>query len=479
MALKLRHCLIAWVVVGLGFVAPAAHKIQDPDVWWHIRTGELIWANRAVPTSDPFSFTSLGQPWIAHEWLSDLILFGVFTHLGFIGIILLRAALIGAMFWAIYVLVSRKLDNVPGALVVTALCGVAGLQLWSPRPQLFTYPLLAMLLLILQKPSQRRIWLAVPMFCLWSNLHGAWLFGFVVMAMILTDAAVTAIREGKPGDARRMGLVCACSLVVVLAGPSPLERLLYPLDYFTGRIATKYVTEFRSPDFWDLTTLPYEALLIGLAALLYLGRKPMRLSEWALLLLTVHLSLHSVRHVPLFSIIAAPIMGMQLQGALERHKIKPGWRAAWGERRESRLLNAVILLMLPALLWAKLPKANDEAHCVMGEHFPMAASRFLSEQARIGNGKLLNSYDWGGYLIFHLYPKYLVSLDGRADVHRLHMTKQLEGLEELSPRWEDQLRELNPDVVLWPTAKPLAVLLRRDPDWRIIYEDKTAVVFVH
>lgn len=477
MALRFRHCLAAWVIIGLGFVVPASQRIQDPDIWWHIKTGELISASRAVPASDSYSFTSLGQPWTAHEWLSEVIFFGVFAHFGFIGIIFLRAVLICAMFAAIYVLVRKKLEHGLAALGVTTLCGLAGWQLWSPRPQLFTYLLLAGLLLILGRSARTRaLWLAVPTFWLWSNLHGAWLFGFAIMVIILADAATTSLREGKPAHARRMALVCLCSLLVVLVGPSPLERLVYPLHYFTGRVATAYISDFRSPDFWDPMSIPYEILLMGLGALLYLGRKPMRPSEWALLILTFHLSLFSVRHVPLFSIIAAPILAAQFQSALERYGAA-GQPVPAG-LRESRFVNLLILLMLPVLVWARLPKANDEAHCINGELFPVHAARFLSEQATIDGGKLLNTYNWGGYLIFHLYPKYLVSIDGRADVHHEHMTKSIRALEKLSPNWEKELRALNPDVILWPRAEPLAVLLRRDSNWRVLYDDDIAVIFV-
>ena len=144
---------------------------------------------------------------------------------------------------------------------------------------------------------------------------------------------------------------------------------------------------------------------------------------------------------------------------------------------EHPLLNVTLLLLLPILVWLHIPKANTEAGCVTVKLFPTHAATYLVAHPRIGEGRLLNSYNWGGYLIYRLYPKYLVSLDGRADVHRRHMVRDHKALEELSPDWEKVLGRLNPDLILWPSDKPLAVLLKSDPRWRVLYRDRTATVF--
>lgn len=474
MRLRLRHCLVGWVVVGLGFVLPASGRIRDPDIWWHIKTGELILANRSVPTADPFSFTALGQPWTTHEWLSEVILYWVFAHSGLIGLILLMSVLLCAMMAGIYLLVRRQMEYGPAALLITALCGLAGWQLWSPRPQLFTYLLLAGLLFVLMNPERKALWLAIPMFWLWSNLHGAWIAGYAVMVIALADASIAALRERRPAEAGRMALIAFLSLAAVLIGPSPLQRLVYPLSYFTGQVLTSYVSEFQSPNFRELGAIPFEMLLMALGAILYLGRKPMRASQWIILALMVHLSLQSARHIPLLAIVVAPILAIQARAAIERMGRKSH---ADSTKNESLAINIFVLLMLPAMVWMRFPRANDEAHCVTVASFPTAAGRFLAEHPRVGRGRLLNNYDWGGYLIFRLYPKYLVSMDGRADVHHRHMRRDIKALEDLSPRWKSELTKKDPDVILWPAGKPLAVVLRTDPDWRILYQDKKAIVF--
>ena len=178
-----------------------------------------------------------------------------------------------------------------------------------------------------------------------------------------------------------------------MIGPSPLQRLTYPIQYLTGGIPTAQVTEFQSPNFRDPSAFPFELLIISLVLLLYLGRRPMLLSQWLLLGLTFHLSLSSVRHIPLFAIIAAPVAAMQVQAIVER-------RGTTTRRdiRESRAFNLILLMLIPALLIARIPKVNDEDHCVARGLFPDRACRYLAGHPRIGQGRLLMGSRSGRYL---------------------------------------------------------------------------------
>lgn len=478
--LQLRHSLTIWVLLGLGFVLPATKLIDDPDIWWHLKTGEMILASHSVPTSDPFSFTCHGQPWVAHEWLSEVIFAGIFSNFGLIGLILAKSLLICGIFAGIFVLVRKKLcNNYFAALGITALCGLSIAPFWSPRPQLFTYLLVVGLLALLDRPIKSRLlWLAVPMFMLWSNLHGAWFFGYAVMTVILGEAAVIAVKDGRKMDALKAVGILAASLLAVLVGPLPIQRLTYPLQYFGGDIPAGYVIEFQSPNFWNPLYRFYEILLLALPVVMYLGRQRMKISQWVLMLVMINFSLYSARHVPLFGIIIAPIFALQIQGALGRYSARNAVDSIQTSMKEFGLVNLLLILVLPLLLWAKMPRVNNEANCITVADYPIAACNYLSSHPRIGDGKLLNNYNWGGYLIYRLYPKYLVSLDGRADIHRKHMVADYKALENLSPDWQKQLSKNNPDVILWPVKKPLAVILRQSPNWRVAYEDAMSVIFV-
>lgn len=474
--LRLRHVLAAWIILGVGAVVPLMQNINDPDIWWHLKTGQLIWASRAVPTTDPFSFTCFGEPWVAHEWLAQVIFYGIFALWGFIGLVVMKAVLASAMVGGMYLSIRRYTERQFILLPLTLVSALAVWRLWNHRPQMFSYLLLMGLLLLLEKPRSRRVWLVVPMFCIWANLHGVWAFGYVVMAVVLLDAAVASLRAGKPRDALQPVGVLALSLLAVMVSPQPLQRLLYPLSYFDGSIPANLVIEFRPPSLRNPMMAPYDLMLVALPASIVLGRKRMRWSQWVIASAMVFFSLKSMRHVPLFVIIAAPIIAMQIDAFLERKQWRLGARIAW--LRELWPANLVLLLPLIFLLMTRVPRENSEEANVRADYYPVHACSFLLEEPQYGGGRVVNPYDWGGFLIFRLDPKYKVSIDGRADVHREHMAAHVRHLDNRSPQWREHLDSLQPDVIVWKARAPLTEELMSDSDWMPVYEDQTAVVFV-
>src|ERR1017187_10394402 len=91
------------VIVALGLFAMAARSVTDPDVWWHLRTGQLILQNHARFHADPYSFTKLGQPWVNHEWLVDVLIFSLYRATGWAGPVVIFAALTSATFMLLFV----------------------------------------------------------------------------------------------------------------------------------------------------------------------------------------------------------------------------------------------------------------------------------------------------------------------------------------------------------------------------------------
>src|SRR5882672_2959278 len=180
--LETRRVFIA--VVALGLFAMAARPVIDPDFWWHLRTGQLILQTHAVPHVDPYSFTRFGQPWTNHEWLSEVLIYGLYRAGGFAALIVGFAAIPAAIFLLVYVRCSGR-PYVAGLLTVWA--AVASIPLWGVRPQMISL-LLAGLVLLLRDLAQnkpRRWWWMVPLMLLWVNLHAGYALGVALLVLFL------------------------------------------------------------------------------------------------------------------------------------------------------------------------------------------------------------------------------------------------------------------------------------------------------
>ena len=147
--LQTRRVFVA--ILALGLFAMAARGITDPDVWWHLRTGQLILQNHSLFHTDPYSFTRFGQPWINHEWLSEILLFGLYRVAGFGGLIVAFAVVIAATFLMVF---ARSAGRPYLASLMTLWGAVASAPSWGVRPQMFSL-LLASIFLVLLEASER------------------------------------------------------------------------------------------------------------------------------------------------------------------------------------------------------------------------------------------------------------------------------------------------------------------------------------
>src|SRR5258707_669229 len=171
-------------ILGLGLFAMGARNANDPDLWWHLRTGQLILQNHSVFHTDPFSFTRYGQPWINHEWLSDVLIFSLYRDAGWAGLINGFAVVIAGIFFLAFL----RCPNKPYiASVLTLLAALASAPLCAARPQMFSLLLISVFLFLLERSSERP-WLLgwIPaLMMLWVNLHGGFIAGLALMGLFI------------------------------------------------------------------------------------------------------------------------------------------------------------------------------------------------------------------------------------------------------------------------------------------------------
>src|SRR5271169_4720685 len=171
-------------VLFLGLFAMAVRNVNDPDVWWHLKVGQYIAEHKSVPHTDPFSYTRAGQPWVAHEWLSDLLLYQLQRTTGWGGLILIFAAILAAAFFLLY-LRCGPATYVAG---LATLCGAwATAPVWGVRPQVLSLLMTSLWLLILERSERnpKLLWWTLPLTLLWVNLHAGFALGLALSALFI------------------------------------------------------------------------------------------------------------------------------------------------------------------------------------------------------------------------------------------------------------------------------------------------------
>jgi len=462
--------------------AVCLQPVVATDLWLHLAVGRQIACDRAIPAADRFSHTAAGAPFVAHEWLSQALLYGVHRIGGvnaLVGLKLFLAALaFGLLYWLAHL---RCGEPLVGAGLVTLAIFPSRLYL-DYRPTMFSLVLLALLLLQLERVRRRgvrwRTWLPfiAVLFVLWGNLHGAAIVGLAVLAVVCAVEGLGLwLGVGDDAGRRRQLTAAAAALPIAAAALCLNPRGVYMLWYggwlAASQPALQHIREWQSPDFQTWEARGIEVTLLAAIALLAVVRGPRRLSEIALLLLFGHATLMSQRHGAILAAVAVPAYAGMMRQGLQRAQSTLG--SEW--RRAIRPVLAAAFVIACAMHAVARQPSGAIAETAMGlPHLPVAAVRYLKTHRIEGNG--FNLYEWGGYLIWEA-PQIPVFIDGRADVYYGDpfdaYRKALRG----APAWRSTFRHYDVRWALIAPRTPLRPKLAA-AGWEEQYRDAVAVIAV-
>jgi hypothetical protein len=464
-----------WItaILFLGVFAFCVPTIPSADMWWHLSTGRYILQNHGVPHTEPFSATIAGQPWTIHEWLSEVVFYFAYSMIGSAGLLLLTAFVLTLAFWLAY---ARSGGPLFARILSLALGVWAASPIFSVRPQIFSYVLASAFLLVLsryfQKGSHRLLILLPALMFFWVNFHGGYLMGFTLILLFAAGAVADrfAGQADAPTTKRRLVwllLACVACLLAVPLNPNGFAMFTYPIALLRAWGAQTDIMEWRSPDFHMAIFRPYAVLMLLAVAVLALSPKRPRPSQILLFVFFSYVSLYSMRNLPFFVLLVFPL--------LAEYAFLPAWKfPAWRLGLQKAFQAAAVLLA--AVVCANVVSSHIALELDREQSFfPARAASFLDAQKL--PAPLFNSYDFGGYLIWRLYPRYRVYIDGRTDVYGRKFFDDFIQVYQVNADPRPTLNHAGIRTVLVEPRSNLAAFLRTQSDWKRVYEDPVAVIF--
>ena len=302
--------------------------IADPDFWWHLKTGEIIFSTGTIPNSDPFSSTRLGEQWIAHEWLSELLLFCFYKIGGYYLLILLFSGLITLSFFMVY---KRSPAKPYFAGFIILLSALASAPTWGVRPQMFSFFFTVLFLLILdifQEKGDFKILFALPVITiLWVNMHGGYIIGIFLILIFIVSEIIHLLSNYLKKEKitlrilRQLFSALLGCLVFSLINPNGFDILLYPFNTLFSTSMMYHIEEWFSPDFHKIEWIPLALLLLSLISVPAIMRRQGQVVRLLLVLIFTFLTLRSMRFVPMLAIVAVPFLSEQLDGLRKSQNI--------------------------------------------------------------------------------------------------------------------------------------------------------------
>ena len=476
--------LIAFTVTGdttgLGL-------LRDSQTGYHIRVGEYVLANHAVPHTDFLSFTKPGEPFFAWEWLSGVGAALLYDWGGLRAVVVFSVLVLALTILIMLRHLVERGANVFVALFLMHLAIGASSIHYLARPHIFTLLFFAYALWMVDRDSRERtrwIWTLVPMTALWANLHGGFAGMLATLGILSCGALVEWIwtkDAGRLADAKRYGLLTALCFAASIANPYGLENHLHIVKFMSDKWYVHLTEEYQPPDFFSAAGAYYGVLLAGGIAVAALSLRRKKLGQALAILAWAYLSARSMRHIPLFVIVVLPALASEF-AVLWRKWVddKPRRTVAATLEQIARdhqagLARAGIVTPIFAAVFFFFPLGIGYP-----KDFPAAVypTKLVDRHAaEIGAARVFTSDSWGHYLTYRFPAPYRIYIDGRTDFFGEKFTHEYLDALNGAAGWQNTFRKYDVQMALVPSDFQLAAKLRQEAGWKLVEDDGAAALF--
>lgn len=476
-AQRVRGLLGVFLIVAMavGAVSAGAKFLNDPDTLWHIAVGQDIWLTKSFPHVDAYSHSFAGEPWIAKEWLSQLILYAAFIAGGWNGVAMLAIAVMLLVTCQIYGALSHHIRPIL-AVAVTAGCLAVASDVFVARPHILALPVIIFFVHKLWTAAQSHqapsFWM-LGMICLWSNMHASFTFGFVAAFL----AFLFYLNETR--DFRSKGTMHW----IVFLGLCPVAAMVHPYG-FESIWSTITIVESEALPFiseWRAFSLPQdmkvEIVLLAALVLAMVSGFRVNVVSALFLCLLLHMYLTHTRFTYLLFSLAPLLLVRDVATQFPSLSFDQWARDVEKSEFEQKLANgagAAVPLLLAFLAAGGAAIGAGAKWTPPGTSYPIQAIHAAHDYGVSGN--VLNDYNFGGALIFEGEKTFI---DGRAD--RLFQNGFIPAIaSSMRAEGEVNLRQHVTDYKIgWSIIQPTdgrAIHFDALPGWKRIYEDEFAIV---
>ncbi len=430
--------------LAIGFLI-GRRVLGDNSFLTHFATGQLILDRGSVPTTDPYSFTAHGEPWVVQSWLASVLYAAIDSVAGGFGIRVLNGVLAGCSAAMVWKLTSQKNTNVFVPLVLSGAVLIIGATMWSARPLLFG--LLGLVLVFATVEGMFRPQWVLPVMWVWVNTHGSFPLAGVLVGTIGVGEWID--RRQFPVDTAKILAWVTAGTLLGAVNPIGPRLLWFPVQLLRRGDALDNVVEWQPFTLEGLTAWVFAGLLVGF-----------------IVSLTQSVQWRSVVPATVFSIAAfLAIRNIVVASVVLAVVSAPNLRIVFGQLGHSdrgavpRVLGfgSGALLALAVVTATSVPMEFDG--------YPIEEINVLEAEGLLdGEARILHSEVVGNYLGFRQGADANVFVDDRFDFYPQQVLDDFDVL-LYGGDYGDVIARYEPDAILWKTGGGLQAWLDARPEW--------------
>ena len=466
---------LSWIIILLG------QRVTSWDPFWHLKAGSWMLDKGEILIRDVFSFTFAGHAWSNMEWGSQIIMALSEAAFGLGGLTLIRLLVVIAIIGSMYFL--AKPEGKKNRFHFVAFCCVMCCALFPrmiDRPHILGFAFFSLIWIPLEVMYRRNAFswsmslLLAAIIAVWAQCHGSFLVGILLagsygLGMLGRTHSWNVRRMIASQDFWRWALLGCLLLVLPLFGPMGLG--IYTVHLDISKEATAYIAEWRPYgiftflNFSNLDYFLFNFMLLCAIVFFYRNRSRIRIEH--IIILAFHIFMAS-RHSRFLSILGIVSIMVLILTTFSTRK-DSGLRSIFSWI--CLLISIAVLFNLPDR-YRKLSIGELEEN-----HYPEGVTAFI--KAVNPPSDLFNSYEYGGYLIYELFPDYRVFIDGRTSA--LYDDEFYFGYRKMEGDGEILLRQLDRydiKTAVVRQTRSFCGVLRKSEHWSPIYVDSVSALFV-
>jgi hypothetical protein len=482
-----KEIFIRRLLLSLSFIIftiTFLNDIWDPDFFWHLKTGEYIFNNKSIPDKDIFSINptqgSLRERFILSQyWLSQVIFYTIYLYSGFKGIVVFRALILTLTLLIIFLIMRREKVPLYISIPLIFLSYLIMREFTGERPQLFSFIFSGILIYILEchfcSPKKSHRWsyliLLPGIMLIWSNTHGGFILGDIIIGIYVLSQIVDYFIKRE--IALFFIIIGLISILASFINPNGYRVIDIIFELEKGYQVMDIIEYIPTLKFFRVSSPSFYGYAIPLLISIPILFKKFDIKDTLIILFLGVISIMHVRYTIFFSIIVTPILGRRINDVFKPRELKIAD------------ISIIILAIFFSGYFLYGKKINMD---ILREMYPTKSVEFIKKNNIKGN--IFSPLEWGGFIIWSLYPENRVFIDGRIIDEMRYSDYQLvmEGStfsQGNIPEWKSILDRYRVNIILTYSCNrfsgivlPLIKNLMNDKDWGLIYTDENSLIFL-